>query len=143
MAAPRGPTRHLRGAYTLYSYTIHIIKRGIPPSVTRKGIRTFSSVGPYKPDGFINLFRVGLKSHTIIFISGDVADGGASIGRSARDPRVDRVDADHRSFDRARGINMEVIAVQLKATWQHQTRRLGGRAVHRSKIKHVSLNTEL
>ena len=26
---------------------------------------------------------------------GDVADGGASIGRSAGDPRVDRVDTDH------------------------------------------------
>ena len=37
-------------------------------------------------------------------ISGDVADGGASIGWSAGDPRVDRVDADHRSSDRARAL---------------------------------------
>ena len=86
---------------------------------------------------------MGLKSHTVIFISGDMADGGASIGWSAGDPCVDRVDADHRSFDRARGINMEVITVQLKATWRHHTRRSGGRAVHRSKIKHVRLNMEL
>ena len=41
-------------------------------------------------------------------ILGDVADGGASIGRSTENPRVDRVDVDHRSFDRARGINEEL-----------------------------------
>ena len=54
-----------------------------------------------------------LKQVITATISGDVADRGASIGRSAGDPRVDRVDKDHRSFDRARGINMEVITVLI------------------------------
>ena len=54
-----------------------------------------------------------LKQVITTTISGNVADGGASIGRSAGDPRIDRVDADHRSFNRARGINMEVITVLI------------------------------
>ena len=48
------------------------------------------------------------KSHTVIFISSDVADGGALIGRRAKNPRVDRVGEDHQSFDRARGFNAEL-----------------------------------
>ena len=54
--------------------------------------------------------------HTTIFISGDVANGGASIGRSAGDPRVDRVDADHRSINHARGFLRRVITVRSSAT---------------------------
>ena len=65
-----------------------------------------------------------LKQDIKATISGDVADGGASIRRSAGDPRVDRVDADHRSFDRARGINMEVITVLILCIETHRDRRI-------------------
>ena len=47
--------------------------------------------------------------HTAIFISGDMADGGASIGRSAGDPRVDCMDADHQSINHARAFLGRVI----------------------------------
>ena len=45
------------------------------------------TVGSYKPDGFLNIFRVGL----ILPISGDVARGGSSDRRRASISHVDRV----------------------------------------------------
>ena len=50
---------------------------GIQPSVYGKGIQPIRSSGLINPTFFFNLFRVGLKSHTVISISGYVADGGA------------------------------------------------------------------
>ena len=55
-------------------------------------------------------------------ILGDVADGGASIGRSAGDPRVDRVDTDHRSSDRACALINPVITATISRDQTHLKR---------------------
>ena len=74
MAEPRGPTRRLHGIYmNLYIlYSLYNIM-GIQPSVYRKGIQPINPSGLINPTVFTNLFRVGLKSHTVSFVSGDVA----------------------------------------------------------------------
>ena len=84
-AGPRGVYMYLYILYSLYNI-------GIQPSVVRKGIQPIKPSGLINLTGFTNIFRVGLSP-----TQSDVADGGTSIGRSAEDPRVDRVDADHRS----------------------------------------------
>ena len=91
---PRGSaTRRLRGVY-IFINILHIIySRGFQLSVDRKGIQTIRSSGVINPIVLLNFFPCGTKSHTVIFISSDVADGGASIVRSAENPCVDRVNA--------------------------------------------------
>ena len=43
---------------------------GIQPSVDRKGIQPISSSGLINPTVVFNIFRVGLKSHTVVLIAG-------------------------------------------------------------------------
>ena len=65
-----------RDAYAAYIiiYFIYILYiMGIQPSVYRKGIQPIRSSGVINPTFFFNLFRVGLKSHTVYFNIGDVA----------------------------------------------------------------------
>ena len=63
-----------------------------------------------------------LKQVITATISGDVADGGASIVRSAGDPRVDRVDTDHRSSDCARALINPVITATISHDQTHLKR---------------------
>ena len=75
----RGTHGHVavpRGAYAAYifisfSYILYIM--GIQPSVYRKGIQPIRSSGLINPTFFLNLFRVGLKSHTVYLNASDVA----------------------------------------------------------------------
>ena len=61
MAAPRGPTRHLRGV-SIYIYILDILySMGFQPSVYRKGFQTLITAAPYKHVSFSKLLRVGLK----------------------------------------------------------------------------------
>ena len=53
-----------------------------------------------------------------------MADGGASIGRSAENPRVDRVGADHRSINHARAFLRRVIMATIECAETHRDRRL-------------------
>ena len=125
MAAPRGFAQRLRGTFYILIYSYYIIIRGIQPPLYREGIRPLRSSGVINPAILFFDFRVGLI-HTAFTVAGDVADGGASIERSAGNPRVDRVDADHRSSDRARVLINRVITVGSSATWRHHTRRSRG-----------------
>ena len=75
MAAPRGPTRRLRGVY-IFINILHIIyTRGFQLSVDRKGIQTLNPSGLKNRTGFTNFSRVGLRSHTVLLIAGHVAQG--------------------------------------------------------------------
>ena len=69
VAAPRGPTRRLRGKVTcanMYIYIFYIIyKYNVQPSVYRKGIQPSEIVAPFKSVLSFNLSRVGLKFHTV------------------------------------------------------------------------------
>ena len=61
VAAPRGPAQRLRGAY--YIVFIFIIYRKYKEvfSLPYTGrVIPLETVGCYKPDGFLNIFRVGL-----------------------------------------------------------------------------------
>ena len=81
-------------AYKEYTYTyiLHITySKGIQPSIYRKPIQHTNPSG-VKADVFHSIFPCGTKSHTDIFISSDVADGGALDRRRIGNPRVDRVD---------------------------------------------------
>ena len=71
VALPRGPTRRLRGVHIYFIYILYIM--GIHPSVYRKGIQPIRSSSLINPTFFFNLFRVGLKSHTVYFNAADVA----------------------------------------------------------------------
>ena len=73
MAAPHGPTRRIIHLYFIYI----LYNMGFQPSVDRKGIQPIRSSGVINPTFFFNLFRVGLKSHTVLLIAGHVAQGEA------------------------------------------------------------------
>ena len=64
---------------------------GFQPSVDWEGIQPIRSSGLINPTFFTNLFRVGLKSHTVLLIAGHVAQGEALDRRRIENPRVDRV----------------------------------------------------
>ena len=75
-AGPRGTYAGPRGAYAAYIiiYILHsIYNKGFQPSVYRKGIQSSKPSGPINPTCFTNLFRMGLKSHTVYLNAGDVA----------------------------------------------------------------------
>ena len=60
--------------YIYIVYLFHIVSiMGIQPSVDRKAIQPIISSGLINPTYFTNLFRVGLKSHTVYLNAGDVA----------------------------------------------------------------------
>ena len=65
-AAPMQRIIHLYFIYIQYNM-------GFQPSVDWKGIQPIRSSGVINPTFFTNLFRVGLKSHTILLIAGRVA----------------------------------------------------------------------
>ena len=50
---------------------------GFQPSVDQKGIQPIRSSGVINPNFFTNLFRVGLKSYTVLLIAGHMAQGEA------------------------------------------------------------------
>ena len=81
---------------------------GFQPSVARKGIQPIRSSGLINPTFFINLFRVGLKSHTILLVAGHVAQGEALDRRSSGNPRVDHVNAGPPDQIKARARNQEL-----------------------------------
>ena len=93
VAAPRGPAQRPRGAFYLcidiiYSYRKY---KGVFSLPYMGRVIPLQTVESYKPDSFINIFRVGLKTH-IVFNAGDVAEAEA-LDRTADQPsRVDRVD---------------------------------------------------
>ena len=62
-SGPRGNATRAHAAYAFIylCYIVYIYNGYSQPSVDRKGIRTIKSVGPYKPDGFTDFFRVGLS----------------------------------------------------------------------------------
>ena len=67
---PRGPARvHVdpRSAYVAHSLYIylHYIIRGIQPPVYREAIQPLTPSGVINPTDSTNVFRVGLKSHTL------------------------------------------------------------------------------
>ena len=66
---------------------------GIQPSVDWKGIQLRRSLGLINPTFFNNLFRVGLKSHTVLLIARHMAQEEALDRRRIGNPRVDRVNA--------------------------------------------------
>ena len=66
---------------------------GIQPSVYWKGIQPINSSSLINPTFFFNVFRVGLKSHTVLLIAGHVAQGEALDRRHIGNPRVDRLNA--------------------------------------------------
>ena len=63
------------GAYAAYIFILlyNLYSKDLQLSVYRKGIHLTNPSGVINPTGFTNIFRVGLKSHTISFVSGDVA----------------------------------------------------------------------
>ena len=75
------PTWH---EYILYSIILIYINGSYP----------YKTVGLFKPDGFIIIFRVGLKIF-LTYLAGDVARRRASDRRRALISRVDRVSPDH------------------------------------------------
>ena len=89
MAAPRGPTRRFIDLYSIYT----LYNMGFQPSVDHKGIQPIRSSGLINPTFFTNLFRVGLKSHTVLLVAGHVTQGEALDRRRIGNPRVDRVNA--------------------------------------------------
>ena len=69
-ARPRGRATRARAAPTwrivhIYLFILYII-RGFYPPVYREGIRPLNPSGLINPTEFSNLFRVGLKSHTVL-----------------------------------------------------------------------------
>ena len=95
-------------------------------------------VGSYKPDDLFSFFQCGTNPHSS-YLSGDVAQGGASDRRRASISRVDRVSAVHDQRSRPRVLNPRIITVMIYATWRHHARRSGGHAAHGSRIKHVPI----
>ena len=84
---------------------------GFQRSVDRKGIQPIRSAGVINLTFFLNLFRVGLKSHTVLLIAGHVAQGEAlDRNRSAsiewtRGPRI---------TDQARALLNRVITATIE-----------------------------
>ena len=92
---PRGSATRAHAAPTrriIHLYFIDILyNMGFQPSVDRKGIQPIRSSGLINSTFFTNLFRVGLKSHTILLIAGHVTQGEALDRRRIGNPHVDRV----------------------------------------------------
>ena len=98
---------------------------GIQPPVYREGIRPFNPSGLINPTDSTNVFRVGLKSHTVFQNAGHVAQGEALDRRRIEDPRVDRVNAGpliHQSGTWLKGV---IIMVRSNATWLTEERWIG------------------
>ena len=70
--APRGPTRRLCGVFIYLFYIFYIVGVFSLPYIGRvfKPTNLSSLINPTR---FFNLFRVGLKSHTVYLNAGDVA----------------------------------------------------------------------
>ena len=141
---PRGSATRAHAAYAFIylCYIVYIYNGYSQPSVDRKGIRPIRLSGLINPTILFFYFRVGLI-HTAFIVAGDVAKAEASDSTHV---------THHASIQWTRGpphlwswhmLIKRIITVRLKATWQHHTCRSVGRAVHRSKIKHVRLNTKL
>ena len=126
------PAQRLRGAiYTyIFIYLLSINKFFVLPYMGR--VISLETVGSYKPDGFQNVFRVGLSS-TYAFDAGDVALDRAEQMIS----RVDRVDQrtmiNHINTCYLKG----VITAKSNATWLTEERRSCGAWTTRSDQEHV------
>ena len=80
MAAPRGPTRHLRGAYILYLYIyiyIYIYIWVFSLAYMGRVNRPFNPSGLINLTDSINFFPCGTKSHIVFSIAGHVERGEA------------------------------------------------------------------
>ena len=73
---------------------------------------------------FHYFFPCETNSHTVIFISGDVADGGALDRQHIRNPCVNRVDV--RTIDPSSStcLNASVRTVQIHCAETHRDRRI-------------------
>ena len=74
VAAPRGPTwaHAAPRMYIFIFYIFYIVRVFSLPYIIRV-FKPSNAFGLINPTGFFNLFRVGLKSHTVYLIAGDVA----------------------------------------------------------------------
>ena len=91
---------------------------------------------------FTYLFRVGLKSHTVL-IAGDVARRGALDLADASISRADQMDARSTDKDQRTCLIRGVITVRSLATWWHRTRRSRGAWTTDHDQRHVRINKEL
>ena len=82
VAEPREPTRapewRENDTWLLFIFTIYMIYNVYrSPDYRETSLLTLLTIAPYTPEYFCLFLPCGTKSHTVIFISGDVADGGA------------------------------------------------------------------
>ena len=113
----------LRGAFIRIIFNTYIYKGFFVLPYMGRVIPLYI-VGSYKPDDLFSFFQCGTNPH-YSYLSGDVAQGGASDRVIDRAVGVDHVDADHRSRSEHVGFKF-IITVRLPATWRHQTRRSRG-----------------
>ena len=122
--------------YYLYIYkgffVLHYMGRVIP----------LETVGSYKPDGFLNIFRVGL-THTLLTY---FRWRGARriVGSTARVDLARRL-RERRTIDRDQTHvpNKGIITAGSSATWQHRTRRSRGGQDHRRSSNTRAFNKAL
>ena len=132
VAAPRGPAQraYVARIYILYIILIYIYKEFFVLPYMGSVI-PLETVGSYKPDGFLNIFRVGLSS-TRSFDAGDMARRWALDRAEQRISRVDRVDQrtmiNHINTCYLKG----VITARSNPTWLTEERRSCGARTTRS-----------
>ena len=90
MRARAAPTRQGDVCYYLHIYFTYYIVHNVQPTIYRKGIQPTESAFVLNPIVSFNFLRVGLKSHTVFKLAGDVAKGEASDWMERGSLRVDR-----------------------------------------------------
>ena len=123
VAEPRGPAQRAYVAHFLYLYYIYlsyIIRFFSLPYMGR--VIPLEIVGSYKPDGFLNIFRVGLILPECRWRGMTRGVGSAAHRKIHTSIWWTRTtDRDQNTCDLKC-----IITMRLPATWRHQTRRSRG-----------------
>ena len=140
VAEPRGPAQraYVARLYILYSYYLYSIKVFfVLPYMGR--VIPLETVGSYKPNGFLNILRVGLILLECRWRGTTRGVGSAAhqkIHTSIGWTRTTDRDQTHKP-------NRGIITVGSSATWQHRMRRSRGGQDHRRSSKTRAFNKAL